>query len=280
MLRRTFLTALGATLAAPSLVAAASASRTRLRRVGVQLYSLRDAARQNLEQTLTDIAAAGYKDVEMLGSMNNFGMPPAQIRQVLDRVGLRAPSSHVGANILDNLPKNLDDAATLGHEYLIIAGLPGADLKSLDGFKKWADRINAAAPEARKRNVWLGFHNHATDFVTFDGQVGYDVFIERTDPALTRHQLDTGNLAMAGRDPMAYLDKYGSRYWSFHIKDVPAMNAKNDAELGKGIMDFKRLLAKIDRIHEKHLFVEQETYPGAPLDSVKRDYQYLSTLDF
>ena len=28
------------------------------------------------------------------------------------------------------------------------------------------------------------------------------------------------------------------------------------------------------------LFVEQETYPGAPLDSVKRDFAYISTLEF
>ena len=52
------------------------------------------------------------------------------------------------------------------------------------------------------------------------------------------------------------------------------------AELGKGIIDFRRLLGSIDRIDEKLLFVEQESYPGAPLDSVRRDYAYISTLEF
>ena len=85
---------------------------------------------------------------------------------------------------------------------------------------------------------------------------------------------------MACLDPIEYLKRYGDRYWLFHIKDVPALRAKNDAELGKGIIDFRTLLAGIDRIDEKFLFVEQETYPGAPLDSVRRDFSYISSLRF
>ena len=113
-----------------------------------------------------------------------------------------------------------------------------------------------------------------------DGVVPYDILIERTDAAVVRHQLDTGNMAMAGHDPLEYMRRFGTRYWSFHIKDVPSLGAAKDTELGKGVIDFKRLLASIDRIDEKHLFVEQETYPGAPLDSARRDYTYISTLEF
>ena len=78
--RRSFLAALG--LGAASLACAPPVQTTaeptrRLRRVGLQLYSLRDDAKRNLERTLADIAAAGYDDVELLGSFGNFGMPPA-----------------------------------------------------------------------------------------------------------------------------------------------------------------------------------------------------------
>jgi sugar phosphate isomerase/epimerase len=87
-------------------------------------------------------------------------------------------------------------------------------------------------------------------------------------------------MAMAGRDPLEYLKRYNSRYWRFHIKDVPRLGASADTELGKGVIDFRRLLASIDRIDEKFLFVEQETYPGAPLESVRRDFDYISRLGF
>lgn len=284
MHRRTFVATLGAALATPALArgALAHGARTpaarRLKRVGIQLYTLRDAARGGLERTLADIAAAGYNEVELLSSMNNFGAPAAELRAMLDRLNLRAPSTH--SNTLDNFDKQLDEAATLGQEYIILAGLPGEHPKTADDYRRWADRINEAARTARARNIWFGFHNHATDFVPVDGGAGYDVLIERTDPSITRHQLDIGNLAMASREPLAYLKRFGDRYWQFHVKDVPALGATNDTELGKGALDLRAILRAIDRIDEKHLYVEQETYPGAPIDSARRDYQYISALEF
>jgi sugar phosphate isomerase/epimerase len=141
--------------------------------------------------------------------------------------------------------------------------------------------MNEAGTVARKRDIWIGFHNHGDDHVVLDGAVAYDALVERTDPSVVRHQLDTGNAAMGGKDPLDYMKRYGDRYWSFHIKDVPSVRAKQDAELGKGILDLRGILALAAKdIDEKLVYVEQESYPGSPLDSVKRDYQYISSLRF
>ena len=281
--RRTFLTSIGLAAAATQLgcasTAQSAAGSRRLRRVGIQLYTLRDDARRDLERTLGDIAAAGYNDVEMLGGMNNFGMAPEKVRAILDRNGLRAPSTHVGGAAFENLDKSLADAAILGHQYIILASLP-AQNPTLDDYRRWADRLNESARRSQGAGVYVGFHNHASDFKLIDGTVPYDVLMERTDPVLVRHQLDTGNLAMAGRDPLEYMRRFGPRYWSFHIKDVAQLSATSDVELGKGIIDFRRLMGMIDNIDNKHLFVEQETYPGTPLESARRDYTYIKTLAF
>lgn len=277
MHRRAFLTALG--LAACAQRVGLGASR-RLKRVGIQLYSLRDDARRDLERTLADIAAIGYDDVELLDSMNNFDMPPQRLRQVLDRNGLSAPSTHMSGNALDELDRHLDDGQTLGHRYLIVASLPISGERTVDDYRRWADRLNEAGKRARERDMWIGFHNHANDFARIGSVVPYDVLVERTDPSIVRMQLDTGNIAMAGLDPQEYMKRFGSRYWSFHIKDVPQLGASHDTELGKGAIDFPRLLARIENIDEKHLFVEQETYPGTPLESMRRDYLYISTLEY
>lgn len=283
MNRRDFVSAIGSAALLAQLgcaTGAPAAGTRRLRRVGLQLYSLRDDARLDLERTIANIAQAGYHDVELLGSMNNFGMPAAELRRVLDRNGLRAPSTHVSGNVVDDLQRHLDDAQTLRHEYLTIASLPMPGPPTLDDYRRWADRLNEAGRITRERGVWLAFHNHAGDHAAIDGQVAYDVLVRRTDPSVVRHQLDTGNTAMAGRDPMDYMRLFGDRYWTFHIKDVPQIGARNDTELGKGVIDFRQLLRSIERIDEKHLFVEQETYPGAPLDSIRRDFTYISTLEF
>lgn len=286
MNRRSFLAsippglALAGHLGCTSAGRASIASERRLRRIGLQLYSLRADARQDLERTIADIAAIGYDDVELLGSFDNFGMSPARLREVLDRNGLRAPSTHVGGSALDDLDRQLDHAETLGHEYIIVASLPSSGERSLDDYRRWADRFNEAGQRARARGIWIGFHNHAGDHAPIDGVVPYDVFVERTEPSLVRHQLDTGNAAMANRDPFEYLRRYGSRYWSFHIKDVQQFGASSDTELGAGIIDFRRFIGEIENVDQKHLFVEQETYPGTPLDSVRRDYEWLAGLRY
>ena len=281
--RRAFLTSVGLAVAGSQLacasVAQTSAPGRRLRRVGIQLYTLRDDARRDLERTLSDIAAAGYKDVELLSSMNNFGLPPARLREILDRNGLSAPSTHVGVGELNDLDRQLADAATLGHRYIILASLPGNE-RTLDDYKRWADRLNELGRRSLTHGVWIGFHNEAYDFPPIGGVVPYDVLVERTDPAVVRLQLDTGNMAMGGRDPLEYMKRFGTRYWLFHIKDAPSLGASTDTELGKGIIDFRRLLASIDHIDDKLLYVEQETYPGAPLDSARRDYAYIAGLTF
>ncbi len=281
--RRSFLTTLGVAAASlawtPTLSAAAPGAR-KLSRVGLQLYSLRDDAKRDVERTLADIAAAGYNDVEMLGSFGNFGVPPARLRAVLDKNGLRAPSTHVSGTALDDLDRQLDEGAVLGHQHIIVASLPIEGKPTLDDYRRWSDRLNEAGRRARTRDMWVGFHNHASDFALIDGAVPYDLLAERTDPSFVRLQLDTGNLAMAGREPMDYMKRFGPRYWSFHIKDVPKLGPTDDAELGKGVIDFKRLLASIPDIDRKFMFVEQETYPGTPLESVRRDHAYISALEF
>jgi len=285
MNRREFLTALGVAAVAPQLGCAstgagAATGTRRLKRVGIQLYTLRDDARRDLEGTLVNIAQSGYKEVELLSSMNNFGMPPERLRSILDRNGLTAPSTHVETGIFNDLQPQIDAAKILGHGYLIVASLPDGNRLGLDDYRRWADRFNEAGARALRSNIRIGFHDEAWDFRVINGTTPYDVFVERTDPAVVALQLDTGNAAIGGKDPLEYMKRYGSRYSLFHIKDAPSLGADHDVELGKGIVDFRRLLAMIDRIDQKHLYVEQETYPGVPLDSVKRDYAYISQLAF
>ena len=284
MNRRTFLSSLGLAAAASKLGYAPrsggmTATPRRLRRVGIQLYTLRDDARRDLERTLGDIAQIGYKDVELLSSMNNFGMPPARLRAILDRNGLRAPSTHLSGESFDDLDRQIETAKILGHEYLVLASIP-ADKPTLDDYRHWADRLNEAGRRTLPSGIRIAFHDESVDFKKIDGVVPYDVLAERTDPAYVRLQLDTGNLALAGGDPFDYLKRYGSRYWLFHIKDAPAYGADHDTELGKGVIDFKRLLANIDHIDDKFVYVEQESYPGTPLESARRDFDYISKLEF
>ena len=278
MHRRTFVqavTAAGATLTLPRIPPPAS----RLDRIGLELYSVRNAMRADPERTLAAVRAIGYADVELLWSFNNFGRTPEQVRATLDHEGLRAPSAHMAPEtMLKDWNRSLDTARLLGHEYLIVPSLTPDTQHSLDAWRGWADRFNTAGAAARKAGIWLAFHNEPEHMKPIDGKVPYDVFVNRLDPASVRLQLDVGNMTVGGGDPMQYLERYQDRYGTFHLKDVAA-DRLHDTELGTGIFDLKRFLAAVTHLKTKPCYVEQES-PEDELASARQNFAYLRGLTF
>ncbi len=282
MKRRDFLqhtAALVGVSALPFTASAAGQPRRRLTRIGLELYSVRDEMARDPERTLAAVAKAGYQDVELLWSFGNFGRSTAQVRTALNNAGLKASSAHLSAAaVLVGWQRSLDIAHTLGHQYLIVPVFTPDTTRSLDDWREWADRFNEAGEQARKAGLWLAFHNEPGHLTPLDGQVPYDVFLERTNPAAVRMQLDVGNMAMGGADPLEYLTRHGDRYWSFHLKDVVA-DGSRDTALGRGRLPLARLLGAISQIDDKPCFVEQESATDQ-LAAAAADLAYLRALEF
>src|SRR5213082_1078488 len=97
-----------------------------LNRIGLELYSVRDAMGRDPDGTLAAVRAMGYTDVELLWSFGNFGRSTEQVRAALDREGLRAPSAHISPiSLFVGWNRSLEIAHRLGHEYLIVRASPG-----------------------------------------------------------------------------------------------------------------------------------------------------------
>jgi sugar phosphate isomerase/epimerase len=254
----------------------------KLDRIGLETYAVRRAMAEDPDRTLAAIRAIGYTDVELLWSFGNFGRTPAQVAATLKNEGLRAPSAHMSAEtIFVGWERSLEIAKVLGHEYLFVPDFEGWTKRTLDDWREWADRFNAAGAVARRAGIWLGFHNEPNHQRPVEGQVPLDVFLDRCDPSVTRQQLDVGNMLMGRGDPMQYLQKYPNRFWSFHLKDV-LTDRSNDTGLGQGIFDFKRFLAAVPNLNEKPAYVEQEgaDTPAGELAAARANYQYLRGLEF
>ncbi len=279
MKRRAFVGTMAATAAACALPARFARGGRQVKRVSLELYSVRTEMKKDPEGTLAAVRAMGYDDVELLWSFGNFGRTNEQVKAALANTGLKAPSAHIAPELLtNNWQQSVDAAAFLGQQYLIVPSLPEETNTSLDAWKRWADVFNTAGATARKSGIWLGFHNEPNHMKAIGGAVPYDVFVERTDPALVRLQLDAGNMRMGGGDPMRYLQQHHDRYWSFHLKDVVADNS-HDTELGKGTVDFKALLAMVRDVDKKLMVVEQEG-SAAPLESARQDLEFMRALRF
>jgi sugar phosphate isomerase/epimerase len=283
MNRRTFIqttgsAAAGAVLAARDVRASLpNATTPPLSRIGLELYSVRREMAKDFDGTLAAVRRIGYTDVELLWSFNNFGKSPAEVKAALQREGLRAPSAHLSPTaILVGWERRLEIARTLGHDYLIVPSLTADTSRTLDDWRDWADKFNAAGAVARRAGIWLAFHNEPDHVKPIDGQIPYDLFLQRTDPSVVRHQLDFGNMALGGGDPMRYLERYRDRYWSFHIKDVVADRSK-DTELGTGVLDLRRLISAIQNADAKPCYVEQEGSADS-IASARRNFEFLKRL--
>jgi sugar phosphate isomerase/epimerase len=282
--RRDFVTATTTAALAATFRIPQSAFRNRLSRIGVQLYTVRDLMQKDVEGTLAAIAKIGYQEVEFAGFFNRT---PADIRAILERNGLAAPSGHVPFEAIDQgWDQVLDAAHTLGHRYVVVAWIDEKYRKDLDGWKRVADTLNRAGAACSKSNLTLAFHNHSYEFVPLPGgQLPYDVLLAATDAGVVKLEMDLFWITYGGQDPLAYFAKYPGRVPLVHVKDMapkPRPDTLPDSvmrSVGQGTIDWKKIFARAEQAGIKHYFVEHDS-PGDALGSITASYTYLKALEF
>ena len=278
--RRAFI----ASTAAAALISRFSwaATEHRIEKIGLELYTVRDAIKKDFEGTLAKVAKVGYKEVELAGyfeHMSGWNPPPKEERRILDSHGLAAPATHVPYTALtpENWPKVVEASKILGHKYIVNPSIDRSLVKSIDGWKRAAETFNRAGKESAQSGIRLGYHNHVEEFKPLDGQLPYDTLLAATDPKLVVMEMDLGWAHHAGVDPLQYFAKHPGRFPLVHVKDFDKNG--NMTDVGSGEIDWKAIFAKADLGGIKHYFVEYDD-PKSPFDSIQTSYTYLEKLKF
>ena len=275
--RREFVGTMGALAAGAVLPACRTARATsRIAKIGLQLYTVRDLMKKDVEGTLAAVAGAGYTEVEFAGY---FDKTPAEIRAMLDRHGLTSPSLHTGDLAPDAWAKAVDAAHVIGHEYIVMPWIPEERRKTLDDWKRWAADFNRAAATAKAGGLQFAYHNHDFEFKTVEGKVPYDVLLAETDPNLVKLEIDLYWITKGGQDPLAYFARWPGRVPLVHVKDGKGAPDWAMTEVGSGAIDWKRIFAKSQQAGIKHYFVEHDQ-PADPIASITASCAYLKTLEF
>ena len=296
MNRRTFLETSIAAGVLASFPARSFAATHEIKKVGVQLYTVRDDMKKDFSGTIGKVAAIGYKEVEFAGY---FDHKPADIKVLLEKDGLTAPSCHVSYDVVENhWPETIDAAKIIGHDYIICPWVEEKLRKSPDGWKKVAEAFNKAGEASAKAGIQFGYHNHTFEFApdpNLGGKLPYDFLLDNTDPKLVVMEMDLCWITVTGNDPVAYFKKYPGRFPLVHVKDVKEipkvapgkadefLNTDFEANVmtavGSGVIDWKRIFSYSDVAGIKHYFVEHDA-PKDPFASITASYKYLSTLRF
>ena len=84
-----------------------------MRKIGLQLYTIREALKRDFVGALREVADIGYGGVEFAGEMSGYS--PRALRGLLDDLGLSPIGGHVGINALDgDAERILESYAALG----------------------------------------------------------------------------------------------------------------------------------------------------------------------
>jgi sugar phosphate isomerase/epimerase len=294
--RRTFLESSLAAGVLASLPSRTFAAAHRIEKVGVQLYTVRQFMKTDFEGTIGKVAATGYKEVEFAGY---FGHSPRDIRVLLEKDGLTAPSCHVDYNTVANhWPETVEAAETIGHRFIVCPWIDEDQRKTADGWKRVTETFNKAGEASKKAGIQFGYHNHWWEFgpdPTLGDKLPYDYLLASTDPNLVKMEMDLGWISVAGKDPVTYFKQYPGRFPMVHVKDFKSLphlapdqiatykpDQLEKTEMtapGSGIIDWKRIFSYSSQAGIQHYFLEHDQ-PKDPWATLTSAYKYLSTLQF
>jgi sugar phosphate isomerase/epimerase len=272
----------------PSVLGCKTTTRTSMKGIGIQLYTLRDEIMTDMEGVLKLIASIGYTELESYNYEDGkiFKRPFNDFVKAAEVWGLKIVSGHYKTGYKSTVPGNLRnnwemavaDAKAAGQSYMVIPSMTREERSSMDQLKEFCELMNRGGELCKQYGIRLGYHNHDFEFQEVGGQLIYDILLAELDPALVCMELDIYWITRAGYSPAVYFNRYPGRFELWHVKDMSKDDPQKNTDIGTGTIDFKELFKMAELSGMKHFFVEQETYEISPQVSIENAMQNLTRI--
>jgi sugar phosphate isomerase/epimerase len=261
-------------------------------KLGLQLYTIRDAIAKDVRTTMKQIAGYGYEEVETYGFNKGYwGLESKVAKQILDENNLTTSSGHYDLDkyLLNNATDDdmkryvdecIEGAHALKQDYIVWPWLHPS-LRSIEKFKLVAATLNKTGEQIKKGGLQLAYHNHDFEFIEQNGQMGYDIILNETDASLVKLQMDLYWTAYASKlKPHEWFIKQPGRYVSWHLKDMDKVTRDYEV-MGEGSIDFTTIMPDAKLAGVKHMFVEQGgNFKPDALSCVARSARYVQKVLF
>ena len=239
--------------------------------VGLELYSVRDDLKKDLDGTVRKVAKMGYQDVEFYAPYYDWTAAQAKdMRKLLDDLGITCYSTHNGPKSFsaDGIEHAIELNHILGCRYVVFAS--AGRVKDLDGWKSVAETLNTAAEKMKPAGLRPGYHNHKLEFVPIDGKRPMEVLAANTGKDVML-QLDVGTCVEAGSDPVAWINANPGRIQSMHCKDwSPDADKGYKVLFGEGVAPWKEIFRAAEKNGIEYYLIEQEGSAYPPFETVER----------
>jgi sugar phosphate isomerase/epimerase len=272
--RRTALATIGAVACGVSFAAAAPPLRKKIP-VGVQLWTLRREAAEDLAGTLKQVAKIGYQGVELW-----FQKWPAakELQAILQDCGLKVSSAHVNlTDLLADFPRLVAYHQEIGNNTLVVPFINNFQKLTTDDWLKRIEEIRQVARLANEAGVRMLYHNHAFEFQVKVGEKElHDAIFDAIDPKLLQAEIDLFFVADVGKSPAEMLKKFSGRVKMVHLKEKSKPGDKYvNAELGRGVIDWPSVFPAAEAAGVEWYLVEQNCEDRPALESIRVSYEYL-----
>lgn len=247
--------------------------------IGCQVYPVREALGKDFEGTLRQIAAIGYRMIEMCsppgyeksGFAPLVNMKAPEMRLTIRAAGLGCESCHYQFRELkENLEDRVAYAKDLGLKQMIVSTFGLRPDATLGEWARAAAEANKIGEQTQKAGIQLGFHNHNFEFKEIEGVLVCDKLMSALDPKLVKMQIQVSVISL-GYEAATFFTKYPGRFISLHLQDWSATE-KKQVPVGQGVVDWKKLFTAAKTGGVKNYFVELN------MDALKASYPYLHEL--
>lgn len=277
--RRNFLLGAGGATALAALpFGLGEASAAQISKIGLQLYTVRELFATDPVATLEKVAKIGYREVEY-GGGGYDKMDHAMLRKTTDRLGLKAPSVHIGYDaLLDNFDASLAMAKTLGADTVVLPYMV-AKHRTAEAWSAAMPNFNRFGEKLKAAGLGFAYHNHDFEFtVKPDGVSLYDRFLKEVDPGLVQVELDLYWAIHAGEDIATLIDRLAGRIYGYHVKDMRP--DRSMTAVGQGNVDFAKIFKLNAKAGVKHFYVENDEAPAPYLPDITTSFKTLRALRF
>jgi sugar phosphate isomerase/epimerase len=245
------------------LAAAGAQAAAPAQRIGLQLWSVKDEIKQDFEGTLTKISQLGFQGVEFAGEFGPYKDNPAGLKAFMDKNRLQCAGAHMHFDAL--APERFEATTafykTLGCSSLVISmDKRGA---STEQSAQMSKELSALQTKLAAKGMRIGYHNHAQEMAGAVGSTPWDV-IARNTPRGAIMQQDVGWTTFAGKDPVAYVNKYPGRTVTTHYKAKFVEGASGGTPIiGQDKTDWAGLTRAVRKVGgTEWIIIEQEEYPN------------------